>query len=352
MAIVLRNCTLIDGCDSMPRRASILVEGNRIADIGGPADASKEGAEVIDLDGRWLLPGLIDAHVHMQGNRHIDNRRFLFVPEALRGLRAGVDAAKILAAGFTSVRDMGSFTGIPVRQAVDEGTIPGPAIQAAGKVISQVAGSEDPIYLPLDIAYRGYPHGTRLATGAEDCRLAVREQVRAGADVIKICLTGSCTCEHATPHTPQFTLEEANALVDEAHRNGRKVAAHAHGSIGIKIGLAAGVDSIEHGDMLDDDDIAYMAKHRIFLVPTLSNHLHLEHAERLAIPQFMLDKIADLVRYLPGAFRRAVAAGVPIAMGSKFFRRAAHSGGRECDRSNSHGSFRHDNTSGNSCCDA
>ena len=130
-----------------------------------------------------------------------------------------MDAGKLLRAGITSVRDLGSFVGISVRNAVNEGTIEGPSIRAAGFVISQVAGSEDPVYLPLDVARRGYPHGTRLANGADDCRLAVREQIRAGADVIKICLTGSCTCEHGTPHTPQFTLEEASAMVDEAHRN-------------------------------------------------------------------------------------------------------------------------------------
>ena len=316
MRTVLKNAIVIDGNGGPPRAASVIVENERIERVADQDVVIPEGSRVVDLGGRFLLPGLIDVHVHVNGNRSIDNRQFLFVPEGLRALRAGVDAAKLLRAGITSVRDLGSFVGISVRNAVNEGTIEGPSIRAAGMVISQVAGSEDPVYLPLDLARRGYPHGTRLANGPDDCRLAVREQIRAGADVIKICLTGSCTCEHGTPHTPQFTLEEARAMVDEAHRNGLKVAAHAHGAAGIKTGLAAGVDSIEHGDMLDDEDVRFMVDNRVFLVPTLSNHEHLEQAERLNIPSFMLEKVREVTKSLVGAFQSALQAGVPIAMGS------------------------------------
>ena len=316
MRTVLKNAIVIDGNGGPPRAARVFVENERIERVAEPEAAIPEGAREIDLAGRFLLPGLIDVHVHMNGNRSIDNRQFLFIPPGLRALRAGVDATRLLRAGITSVRDLGSFVGISVRNAIDEGTIEGPSIRAAGFVISQVAGSEDPVYLPLDVARRGYPHGTRLANGADDCRLAVREQIRAGADVIKICLTGSCTCEHGTPHTPQFTLEEASAMVDEAHRNGLKVAAHAHGAAGIKTGLAAGVDSIEHGDMLDEEDVRFMVDNRVFLVPTLSNHEHLEQAERLNIPSFMIEKVREVTRSLVSAFHSALQAGVPIAMGS------------------------------------
>lgn len=271
---VIRADRLIDGTGKAPiMKAAILVRNNVIEAVGKASEIPiPEGAEVIELGDSTLLPGFIDAHTHIIG-------RVLGDPEganatfrdfnsfgAILGVR---NAEKTLMAGFTTIRNVGAphFDDFALRKAINDGWIIGPRILAAGHAIGITGGHCDENGFKPGAADGDYRTG--IADGVDEVRKAVRYQAKYGADVIKTCATGGVLSEGDAVGVPQYTFEELKALVDEAKKLERKVAAHAHGTEGIKIAVRAGVASIEHGSFLDDEGAKMMAERGTFLVPTL-----------------------------------------------------------------------------------
>jgi imidazolonepropionase-like amidohydrolase len=320
--VVIRAARLIDGTGAAPvANGEVVVTDDRIVAVGRQgAVAEPAGARVIDLGDATLLPGFIDAHVHIIG-------RSLGQPgeaeAATRdypgfGAMVGVENARVtLMNGFTSIRVVGApdFEDVALRKAIDEGWVQGPRMEVAGHAIGITGGHCD------ENGYRpglmdGDPlHG--IADGVEQVRQAVRFQIKYGADVIKTCATGGVLSEGDAVGASQYTLEELTALVSEAHRLGRRVAAHAHGTEGIKLAVQAGVNSIEHGSFLDAEGARMMAQHGTFLVPTLSaGETVLRAADRGVITGLRAEKARQAGGAMRNAVHLALAAGVPIALGT------------------------------------
>ena len=227
----------------------------------------------VSVTGATALPGLIDAHMHFLGTKTFDNLEFISTPETLTALRCVSDLRKLLFAGFTSVRDVGSKIGPYLRRAIDEGYLEGPTVISSGRSLAQTGGDDDLIRLPLDISHKlSYSY---YADGPWMCRKAVRLVARDGAKVVKVYASGSLdqAIEEGTKINRQFTVEELKAIADEAHSMGLKVAAHAYGEVAIMNSLEAGVDSIEHGVGLTEEVCVRMKKQGTFYVPTLSVYL-------------------------------------------------------------------------------
>jgi imidazolonepropionase-like amidohydrolase len=216
-----------------------------------------------------LLPGLWDCHVHYFGMASGNLDLLATLPQSLAGVRSARDFAATLNAGYTSVREVGGY-GVDMKQAVDEGWIPGPRIYSAGAPISQTAGHGDLHTVPLELVHDRINHGLPLAVadGVEGAILAVRKQIRRGAKLIKICATGGVLSRIDSPTAAQFNKSELEAMVEEATRTNLIVAAHAHGTEGIIAALKAGVKTIEHGSYLNDEAIALMKEKDAILVAT------------------------------------------------------------------------------------
>ncbi len=318
--ILIKAGTLIDGTGGSPvEGVSILVEEGRIARIDRRIDPPA-GARVVDLSSRWVLPGFIDAHVHLTG-RHIGEGdwqnsavRDLPQEDAIRGVR---NARLTLEAGFTTVRNVGAgdYSDVALRQAIHDGVVPGPRILAAAHSLGITGGHCDTNGFNPGVADGGPEQG--IADGVDAVVQAVRIQIKRGADVIKFCATGGVLSEGDPVGVQQYTLEEMKALVEAAHMGERRVAAHAHGTEGIKAALRAGVDSIEHGSMLDDEAIALFKETGAWLVPTMMAQ---EAVEKQALNGTLTDMRRDKALFIApkarASFRKAAGAGVKIALGS------------------------------------
>ena len=274
-----------------------MIEGDRITAVG-PAGQVKvpEGADVIDLSGATVLPGLIDAHTHIgsRADRYDEIAKFKDTP--FQSAFAAVKHAKItLESGFTTIRDVGGrpFLAVDLRTSIDEGFIPGPRVVASGPGISITGGHGDLNNYPPQVRVTMFPEERdyRIADGVDQVRHVVRAQLKHGVDVIKIHASGGVLSRGDSPGAPQFTVEELRAAVEEAHAAGRKVAAHAHGAQGIKNAVTAGVDSIEHGSLIDDEGIALMVKHGTWLVADIYNDDYiLGRAREFHIPEEFIEK--------------------------------------------------------------
>ncbi|MFU8869937.1 amidohydrolase family protein [Natronococcus sp.] len=281
-------------------------------DVAAPSDAAHDSYPVI-------TPGLIDAHVHLQGTREMNPLVWATESSELGTARATADLRSLLAAGFTAVRDVGSSTGLGLRGAVAEGTIPGPRVFTSGRSISQTGGHGDAHFLPYEWAADGDGSLATLADGADDCRKEARKRIRDGVDLLKIMTTGGVLSEKDTPDQSQFTDAEIRAFVEEAHRVGIPVASHAQGAPGIKAALRNGVDTIEHGFWVDEECLELFAETGAVFVPTLSiMHRLLEHGADHGVPDYGLEKARKASEAHVDSVRRAYEAGVPIATGTDF----------------------------------
>jgi imidazolonepropionase-like amidohydrolase len=317
--IVLKGGTLIDGTGAAPvRDVAIAVRDGRVETVtSAAANSWPKDAEVIDVTGRTILPGLIDCHDHMALHGYdLAGRWHLNEPASTRSLRTAQAIAGTLARGYTAVRDAGGLDA-GFRQAVEEGLIRGPRLYTAITIISPIGGIGDRVapsghecIIPHDPAL---PNG--VARGVEDVRNVVRTMVRAGADVIKCATTGGASSRKGHgPKDAAFTLDEMKALVDESHALGRKVMCHALGGRGLRVALEAGVDSIEHGCYLDEDSelIPMMAEKGIVFVPTLLVYEY--HRESKAA--HVRERSHALRSHHMDAIARALAAGVKVVAGT------------------------------------
>jgi imidazolonepropionase-like amidohydrolase len=310
--VVVRAARMLDvRAGRLVNDAVIVIQGDRISQVGGTPPA---GAQVMDLGQVTLLPGLIDAHVHLTGEIRPG---FELAPvretAADQAFHAVANARKNLLAGFTTVRNLGSgdFVDVALMRAIDRGEIEGPRIIPAAHAIGITGGHCDVTGFAPGILSLDPLHG--VADGTSGVLQAVRQQAKYGAQVIKICATAGVLSFDATVGAQQLSDDEMQAIVQEAARHGLRVAAHAHGTEGIKTAIRAGVASIEHGSMLDDEAIALMKQHGTWLVPTRALA---DLINRNALPAPIRAKAEQVMPLADASFRKAVAAGVRIAFGT------------------------------------
>ena len=303
--LVLVGASLIDGTGAEPVRGrAVVVEGDRITQVVDGARAPR--GRCIDLAGCTLLPGLINCHVHLCfGGEPDPISAVRDEPPGLTALKVLRRAQETLETGVTTVRDLGGrdYVELAVRRAIAEGLYPGPRILGAGRPVCMTGG-------------HGHFVG-READGPDDARKAVREQLKAGVDVIKLIATGGVMTPGVEPGSPQLTLAEMRAAVEEARKAGRRTAAHAQGSTGIADAVEAGITTIEHGIFLTDEIIAAMQRRGVFLVPTLAAPAAISSGGLAAgIPEYMVRKSDAVVAAHVASFKRAHQAGVRIAAGA------------------------------------
>jgi imidazolonepropionase-like amidohydrolase len=303
--LVLIGATLIDGTGAEPLRGrAVVVEGGRIAAVVDAAQAPR--GDRMDLAGHTLLPGLINCHVHLCLGAEADPVRPLREePASVTTIRALVRARETVEAGVTTVRDLGGrdYVEMAVRRAVNEGWAPGPRILAAGKAICMTGG-------------HGWWIG-RETDGPDDARKAVREQLKQGADVIKLIATGGVMTPGVEPGASQLTRDEMRAAIDEARKAGRRTAAHAQGSEGIADAVEAGITTVEHGIFLTEEIVARMKARGAYLVATLNAPAAISAGGLAAgIPDYMVRKSDAVVPPHVASFQLARERGVAIAAGS------------------------------------
>jgi imidazolonepropionase-like amidohydrolase len=296
----------------------IVVHGDRIVSVG--ATDTPAAARVIDLGEATLLPGFIDAHTHLTWQFEKDYYHLIYTKlmrfPAEQALYGALYARRTLAAGFTTVRNVGAdeFIDISLRNAIDAGVTSGPRMLTAGYGVGAPGGHFDNNPFPPE---RLKPWGPieGKCTGADQCREAVRDQMKWGADLIKIAASGGVLSETDPVDVPQLTQEELNAIVDEAHKWRRKVAAHCHGDLAARMAIQAGVDSIEHGSLLSEDTLRLMKAKGVYLVPTRMPAFWVEKMAADYPPQ-ILAKARAVANAHAQTFRAALRIGVPIAFGT------------------------------------
>lgn len=293
----------------------VLVRNGRIVETGSGAAAVPAGAKHVDLQGMTLLPGLIDMHVHLDSDPSYGGYTGLQFSDRFWSVLAVVHAQKTLMAGFTSVRNVGAdaWNDVGLRQAIDAGKISGPRIVTAGYSFGSTGGHCDSTFFPPSMEQKS-PFN---ADSPEEGRKRVRELRKYGAQVIKICATGGVFSRNTEPGQQQLSLEEMKAIVDEAHLQGLKVAAHAHGASGIKDAIRAGVDTIEHASLIDDEGIALAKKHGAWLSMDIYNTDYTQaEGKKNGVLEDNLRKDREVADIQREGFRRAHAAGAKMVYGT------------------------------------
>lgn len=307
MAIAIHHVRLIDGTGQAIEPATVIVRDQRIAAIGLSRTVSiPRGATLINGRGLTVLPGLIDCHVHLCLGAEPDVVKAIGKETPAETLlKAARLARQTLEAGVTTVRDVGSrdHAIFALKGAIDKGLTPGPRIVGAGLAVCMIGGHARFIGQEVE--------------GPEQVRKAVREQIEAGAEVIKVIASGGVLTPGTSPDQAQMTLEELRSAVEEAGRAGRKVAAHAHGAAGMKNAINAGVHSIEHATLMDEEAVDLMQSHGVYMVPTLSALATTAACRRgCGIPDSALEKARAMTKRHQASFRQAHRRGLLIAMGT------------------------------------
>ncbi len=293
--------------------ATVIVQGERIVAIAPTASTpAQAGDREMDLRKDTLLPGLIDVHVHLTGVTDFDPYFELSMTPGKEAILGVENAKTTLEAGFTTVRNVGAndFTDVALRDEINEGHIPGPHMQVSGPALGITGGHMDENLLP----YQYHVQGEGVADGIPAVQHMVRQNIKYGVDLIKIGASGGVLSKGDDPQASQYTREEMVAIVTDAHRLGRKVAAHAHGAQAILWATEAGVDSIEHGSYIDDKSIAAMKARGTYLVPT--SYLYDWYKEHGHLPALYAQKMHDTTAVARANHKRAIAAGVKVAFGT------------------------------------
>ena len=294
---------------------TLVVEDGKIVSSGASAEAKIPNDAVrIELPNATVLPGLIDTHTHLTMDPKFGYET-LALSTSRQALTGAKNARLTLLAGFTTVRNVGAkeFSDVALRDAINAGDVPGPRMLVSGPPLSITGGHCDNNMLPFE--YHATSDG--VADGIAAVQHKVRENIKYGADLIKVCATGGVLSLGDNPQHSQFTLEEMKAIVADAHRLGRKVAAHAHGAEGIRWAAEAGVDSVEHGSYLDAAGIAAMKEHGTYLVPTLYlGDWMIDNAGLTRLPAPLLAKAKEVIPAARKNIAHAFAAGVKVALGT------------------------------------
>jgi imidazolonepropionase-like amidohydrolase len=297
----------------------ILIDNNKITAVGSGIEIPAN-AEIIDLSNATVLPGLIDCHTHItsepSGDRYSDIFRKTSIDAAIK---AHIYAKRTLQAGFTTCRNLGAsdLVDVSLRNAINKGDVEGPRLLVSGFAIGATGGHADLTGFSPNLSWSENPDFTGVADGVDEIRKRVRNNVKWGADVIKMMATAGVLSEEESVGAPQYSLEEMKALVDEAHMWGKRVAAHAHGTEGIKRAITAGVNSIEHCTILDDEAITMLKEKGVYLVPTLyALDYIIETYSKKGFPEHIINKAKSLTKAKEEGFTKAIKAGVKIAYGT------------------------------------
>jgi len=314
--VVLKAGRLIDGRGGAPMAPALVrVEGDRIAEVGSRL-AVPAGARVIDLGDATLLPGLIDLHTHLTDKFGVHwEQALVSTTPGQAALWGAANARATLMAGFTTCRDMGPtwpYVDVDLRNVIEQGGVPGPRLLVAGNYVSSTGGAGDARQFSI---YVDVPIVRNLADGPEEVTKAVRTNLKNGADFIKILATGAVLSKGIPPGSQQYSDAEIQAAVTEARRWGRQVAAHAHGADGIKAAIRAGVRTVDHGSMLDDEAVAMLkGSSSTYYVPTLYTSDVIDTSA--SVPESEKERERQIKDAQYVGFRRALAAGLPIGVGS------------------------------------
>jgi len=295
----------------------IVFDANGTITAVGPASSplAPGGATMVDLPSATCLPGLIDVHTHLTGDPSHSGYQGLGVSVPRQAIVGAKNARLTLRAGFTTVRNVGAgeYTDVALRDGINAGEIDGPRMLVSGPPLGITGGHCDENLLPFEFHYKS----SGVADGPWEARTKVRETIKYGADVIKICASGGVLSKGDQPGTPQYTLEEMTAIAEEAHKLGRKVAAHAHGTQSIKDAIRAGIDSIEHSSLIDDEGIALAKQHGTYLVFDIYNDdFILQEGAKVGMLPESIEKEKKVGRLQRENFRHAWQSGAKMAYGT------------------------------------
>src|SRR6266550_2860355 len=295
---------------------AMVIEGDKITQIAPSGEVPAAPGDItIDLPDATLLPGLIDMHTHLTFDLNSLGYQGLSISTAREALHGARNARRTLEAGFTTVRNLGAkdYADIALRDAINDGDVVGPHIVASGPALGITGGHCDENLLPPAFHFEG----EGVADGVEGVQHKVREVIKYGAEVIKICATGGVLSKGDDPNASQYTLDEMKAIVADAHRLGRRVAAHAHGAEGVRWASEAGVDSIEHGHLMDDESIATLKKNGTYLVPTVYlMDWNRDNLGKRNAPEYIVRKMKEVSAVGQNNVKKAFAAGVKIGFGT------------------------------------